>query len=418
MTQPRLSAWLLSLLLAAPGPAARADLFVSSLLTDAALEYDGTTGAFVTSFASGSGASNRPARHEAIPSARTDNRCTRSRQRDRTMPIPSHSKEAPMRRTGRILLAIALGVGVLDATRPAARADLTIFMSATGDRIDQVTPPDPRSQFAQLPFGTNPEGVVFDVLGNLFVAGGQDVFEVTPGGDVSHFATLPFSAGGYGIAIDSASNLYVADSFLSEVSKIDPSGTVTTYATLPGLTPTSLAFDAIGNLYVTANGTIQRVAPGGGTATTYVTLPLGFNNNHGLAFDSGGNLYASDVGKSTILKIAPDGSISTFATLLSGGSGLTFDGHGNLYVTEVFANQIEVIRPNGDTSLFATQLDNPRFIAIRPAAVPEPSSVGNADHRSGVAPRLPPTPCFCPAPQNDAEAASRRAPHRELPELP
>ena len=33
-----------------------------------------------------------------------------------------------------------------------------------------------------------------------------------------------------------------------------------------------------------------------------------------------------------------------------------------------------MIRPNGDTSLFADQLDNPRFLAIRPAAVPEPSS--------------------------------------------
>ena len=57
-----------------------------------------------------------------------------------------------MRRTVRILLAIALGLGALDATMPTVRADLTIFMSATGDRIDRVTPPDPRSQFAQLPY--------------------------------------------------------------------------------------------------------------------------------------------------------------------------------------------------------------------------------------------------------------------------
>ena len=280
-----------------------------------------------------------------------------------------------MRRTDRILLAIVVGLGAIDATRPAARAGLTIYMS-TGllDRIDQVTPPDPRSQFAALPRSL-PEGVVFDSLGNLFVAGAQDVFKITPGGGVSTFATLPFSAGGYGIAIDAGSNLYVADSFLSEVSKIDPGGTVTTYATIPGLNPTGLTFDPLGNLYVSANGTIQRVAPGGGLATTYATLPNGFNNNYGLAFDSAGYLYSADAAQATIFKISPGGgSISSFGTIRSGAIGLAFDSSGNLYAAEFAANRIEVIKPNGDTSLFADGLDNPRFLAIRPAAVPEPSS--------------------------------------------
>src|SRR5262249_10078593 len=68
------------------------------------------------------------------------------------------------------------------------------------------------------------------------------------------------------------------------------------------------------------------------------------------------------------------GTISNFGTLSSGGLGLAFDAVGNLYVAETFANQIEVIRPNGDTNLFATQLDNPRYIAIAPAADPQPSS--------------------------------------------
>jgi hypothetical protein len=135
-----------------------------------------------------------------------------------------------MRRTDRILLAIFLGLGAIDATRPAARAGLTIYMSTgLNNRIDQVTPPDPRSQFAALPLSL-PEGVVFDNLGNRFVAGAQDVFKITPDGVVSTFATLPFSAGGYGIAIDTVGNLYVADSFLSQISKITPGGTVSLFA--------------------------------------------------------------------------------------------------------------------------------------------------------------------------------------------
>jgi hypothetical protein len=56
MTPPRLAFWWPALLLlAASGPAVRADLFVSSLNTGEVLEYSGATGAFVKSFASGNG---------------------------------------------------------------------------------------------------------------------------------------------------------------------------------------------------------------------------------------------------------------------------------------------------------------------------------------------------------------------------
>jgi hypothetical protein len=50
MTRTRSSAPWLALLLAMVGPAARADLFVSSANNDSVLEYDGTTGAFVKPF--------------------------------------------------------------------------------------------------------------------------------------------------------------------------------------------------------------------------------------------------------------------------------------------------------------------------------------------------------------------------------
>jgi hypothetical protein len=52
MTVPRGSVWWLALLLAGPG-AARADLFVSSRNTSSVLEYNGATGTFVRTFASG-----------------------------------------------------------------------------------------------------------------------------------------------------------------------------------------------------------------------------------------------------------------------------------------------------------------------------------------------------------------------------
>lgn len=319
-----------------------------------------------------------------------------------------------MRRTDRILLAIVLGLGAIDATRPAARADLTIYMS-TGllNRIDQVTPPDPRSQFAALPLSL-PEGVVFDNLGNLFVAGAQDVFKITPGGVVSTFATLPFSAGGYGIAIDTAANLYVADSFLGQISKITPGGTVSLFADSIQ-SPTGLTFDAASNLYVSSLGTIKKINPDGSMVSTYVTLPTGFNNNYGLAFDAAGYLYSADAAQATIFKIAPGGgSISSFGAISSGAIGLAFDSRGNLYAAEYSANRIEVIRPNGDTSLFADQLDNPRFLAIRHSAVPEPSSWVLL--AAGLASILAYRRLHAPARRaNGAAADLRRSPLHEIP---
>ena len=47
--------FLVLLALAVPGPAARADLFVSGFNNNAVLDYDGPTGAFVKTFANGGG---------------------------------------------------------------------------------------------------------------------------------------------------------------------------------------------------------------------------------------------------------------------------------------------------------------------------------------------------------------------------
>ena len=226
----------------------------------------------------------------------------------------------------------------------------------------------------QLPLFTNVEGLAFDTLGNLFVAGGGDVHKVTPGGAVSFFATLPSSAGGYGMAIDQVNNLYVADAFIHQISKIDPAGTVSFFADLGSSGPTGLTLDDNGNVYACTAQTITKITPDGGTLSTYATLPLGSNNTYGLAFDTDGYLYASDFFATSIYKINPGGgSYSNFGTI-SGAKGLTFDADGNLYAANPDADLIYKITPDGTTTDFGNNVGNPRYLAFRPSSVPEPSA--------------------------------------------
>jgi len=244
-----------------------------------------------------------------------------------------------------------------------AHASDTVYFSAS-DIVYTFTPPGPKTNYATLPSFTNPEGLVFDTSGNLFVAGGGDVSKINPGGTVSLFATLP-GFGGYGMVIDAGNNLYVAGAASLEIKKITPGGNVSTYATLASGS-TGMAIDSIGNLYVVGgDNKIKKIAVGGGVVSTYATLPG--NNNYGLAFDSAGYLYASDITFTTLFKVPPGGgSYTNFGTLDSGVKGLAFDHSGNLYAAQPNADKISVITPDGTTTNYATSLDGPRYLTFYP----------------------------------------------------
>ena len=242
-----------------------------------------------------------------------------------------------------------------------ARASVTIYFSGN-DIISTVTPPGPRITFATLL--PSLQGLAFDTSGNLFVAGGGKVSEITPAGVASDFATLPPGFNGYGMTIDAANNLYVAATSSPQILKITPGGAISVFATLT-YGSTGLAIDSIGNLYAVGGDRLIKIPAGGGPGSSYVTLPS--NNNYGLAFDSFGYLYVSDLGTTNLLKIPPGGgSYTTFGTLIAGTDGLAFDSSGNLYAAHLFADAISVITPDGTASVFATGLSGPRYLVVKP----------------------------------------------------
>ena len=166
-----------------------------------------------------------------------------------------------------------------------------------------------------------------------------------------------------GLAFDAKGNLYEADgSFF--INEFTPSGN-TIQITL-ALMPWGLAFDSSGNLFVSQQRvaglptTIYKITPNG-TQSTFAT-GLGFSV--GLAFDAGGSLIVADSDAGIIYKYAPSGSRSVFASGLTQPAGLAFDSSGNLFEADVGSGDVFKFSPGGNRSTFTSGLRHPWGLAF------------------------------------------------------
>ncbi len=240
----------------------------------------------------------------------------------------------------------------------------------------------------------NPYGIDGDSSGNLYVADEKNhtIRKITSTGTVTTIAGSPGLTGSTdhtpasgaqarfglveGAAKDSAGNVFIADHSNHTIRKLATDGTVTTFAGMAGLPgstdgtgsaarfrgPAQIAIDSSDNIYVAdylnhtirkieANGDVTTLAGSAGyTGTTDDTGSAArFNNPHGIAVDSSGNVYVGDRYNHSIRKITSGGTVSTLAGL-SGTSGtadgagtaarfnqplgISVDSSGNLYVAD------------------------------------------------------------------------------------
>src|ERR1700684_3628489 len=164
-------------------------------------------------------------------------------------------------------------------------------------------------------------------------------------------------------ALDSEGNIYATFSGSRgqkvpvSIFKID-----TDYAIKPFVSEmmnaTSVAFDREGQTYVSSRyeGAVYRVAPNG-TLTTYAE---GMGVATGVAFDREQSLYVGDR-NGTIFKIARDQQVFVFATLEVSVSAyhLAFSPQGDLFVTGP-TDRVYKIDPNGSVSTFYKGLGRPQ----------------------------------------------------------
>jgi len=274
-----------------------------------------------------------------------------------------------------------------------------------------------------------PRGVAVDTSGNVYVAdaGNHRIRKVTAAGEVS---TLAGSTAGFangtgaaaqfnqptGVAVDTSGNVYVADSLNHRIRKItvDSNG-VGGVSTLAGSgtvgfaegtgtaawfnTPRGVAVDGSGNVYVadSLNHRIRKITAAGEVSTLAGNDTRGFrdgasaqfNQPHGVAVDSDGNVYVADAGNDRIRKITANGVVSTLAGGDTEGSedgasarfnvpnGVAVGTSGNVYVADLGNHRIRKITTvrvvstlAGSTAGFvegigaAARFDQPHGVAV------------------------------------------------------
>ena len=172
-----------------------------------------------------------------------------------------------------------------------------------------------------------------------------------------------------------ASDLYVADPGFDAIYKFTPNGTRSTFASGVPLSPTSVAFNSNGDLFVSAAGggpggsCIYEYTPNG-TQSTFAT---GLFSPEGLAFDQNGNLFVADPGFDAIYKFTPNGTRYTFASGVPlSPTSVAFNSNGDLFVSAARGGPggscIYEYTPNGTQSTFATGLFSPEGLAFTPNA--------------------------------------------------
>lgn len=127
--------------------------------------------------------------------------------------------------------------------------------------------------------------------------------------------------------------------------------------------PAGMIYDASGNLFIVDrdNHVVRKLTPDGFVTTVAGTGAEGHVNAKGtaasfgdinaIALDSHGNLYVNDYKYADIRKIAPDGTVTTFASNIACNQ-MVMDKLDNLFVTTINAC-IKKITPDGVVSYFA-----------------------------------------------------------------
>lgn len=273
-----------------------------------------------------------------------------------------------------------------------------------------------------------PSGIAVDSSGAVFIADSNNhrIRKVATDGTITTIAGTGccYSGDGgpatsaqlnspHGLFMDASSNLFIADSGNNRIRKVDPKGTITTFAGNgnPGLAgdsgpataaellyPTAIGVDSAGGVFIAdgGNNLIRKIDTKGLIKTVAGSTPgysgdggpaasAQLNRPAGVAIDSAGNLYIADTDNSRIRMVNPagvinlvagngdmgrsgDGGPPTHATV-GNPAGLFLDPSGNLYIADQSYNNVRVLIASGVKPVLAVQsVHDSEFVAGQPGS--------------------------------------------------
>jgi secreted PhoX family phosphatase len=280
----------------------------------------------------------------------------------------------------------------------------------------------------------NPTALARDKAGDLFIADTEDnvVREITSDG-VIHLVAGDGTEGDrgdggpatraeldspQGVAVNSQGDVFIADTYNDVVREVTPQGHISVYAG-NGTTgyrgdygpaaraelssPTGLALDALGNLYIadSGNNVIRRVSTSGVITTVAGDVAAdqasgglgGFSGDggpatsarlhspQGIAVDHAGDLFIADTFNNAVREVTPGGTISTVVNT-AGAKGSS--GNGGPAASAKLNTPFDVAVDPSTADLYIADTSNNRVRVVTGFTVPTTTAGGP------VAPAPPP----------------------------
>jgi len=184
---------------------------------------------------------------------------------------------------------------------------------------------------------------------------------------------------------DGAGNIYLNDIANSRLLQRTTAGVYSSVTSLTGSARSSLALSGDGTVFASSptQGVVYAIPAGHSAVAISTSVPL--VTPTGLATDGLGYLYIADAGANHIVRVALDSSSSTVLTLtgiaLSSPGGLAVDASNNLYIVDSGNDRIVELNLNSSAVSVVTvtglSLNNPSGIAVDPAGTLYIADTGN-----------------------------------------